>query len=70
MASLQEYCKKLSDEQLIEAINDYIDSGDPVLMDMALDILGILVERHPSQTDVHAAWRDFQKHYMPKENDL
>lgn len=70
MASIQEYCRKLTDEQLLDVINDYTDSGDPVLLDIALDILNILAERHPPETDAHAAWREFQKHYMPKENDL
>lgn len=69
MASLLEYCKKLSDEQLVDVINEYVDSGDPFLVDTAVKIAELLVERYPSHSDPHAAWERFVRDYMPRENE-
>ena len=67
MATVLEYCRKLSDEQLLDVVDDYIKSGNPILVDTALAILDILEERHPHEFDAQAAWRRFQEQYMPKE---
>ena len=70
MATILEYCKKLSDDQLLDIVYEYAGSGDPVLVNTAVEILKIVAERNPMKVDVEAAWRSFQEHYMPKENDL
>ena len=67
MSSIQEYCKKLSDDQIMAVINQYLDSNDSFLTKVALDLLQILVDRHPIQKDVHAAWEEFVKYYMPED---
>ena len=70
MATILEYCKKLSDDQLLDIVDEYAGSGNPVLVNTAVEILKIVAERNPTKVDVEAAWRSFQEHYMPKENDL
>mgnify|MGYP003299846515 CR=1 FL=1 len=70
MATILEYCKKLSDDQLLDIVDEYAASGDPVMMDTAVEILKIVAERNPTKFDVQAAWSSFQEHYMPKENGL
>jgi len=46
MASLQEYCRKLTDEQLLDALREYESSDDPVFTLSAQQIREILLERY------------------------
>lgn len=69
MASLLEYCKKLSNEQLVAVIDEYVDSGDPFLIDTAVEIAKLLAERFPSHSDPRAAWERFVRDYMPREDE-
>ena len=70
MATIPEYCKKLSDDQLLDIVDEYAASGNPILVNTAVEILKIVAERSPIKADVEAVWRSLQEHYMPKENDL
>lgn len=70
MATILEYCKKLSDDQLLDIVDEYAASGNPILVNTAVEILKIVAERSPIKADVEAAWRSLQEHYIPKENDL
>ena len=72
MASLQEYCRMLSTEQLESILQEYFNDSNAYPEAVVLTILEILTERNPHKCDTEAAWQDFLKYYAPwnEENDL
>lgn len=64
MSSLQEYCKKLSTEQLEALLREYCEGSGDLSVDMALTICSVLAEREPQLPDAREAFRCFCRNYL------
>ena len=64
MSSLQEYCKKLSTEQLEALLREYCEGSGDLSVDVALTICSVLAERDPQLPDAREAVRCFCRNYL------
>lgn len=64
MSSLQEYCKKLSAEQLEALLREYCEGSGDLSVDVALTICSVLAERDPQLPDAREAFRCFCRNYL------
>ena len=64
MSSLQEYCKKLSTEQLEALLREYCEGSGDLSVDVALTIYSVLAERDPQLPDAREAFRCFCRNYL------
>ena len=67
MATVREYCNKLSTSQLEALLREDCAGRGNLSMEAILIICDILVERNPSKTPVREKFLEFCKYYLNDE---
>ena len=64
MASLREYCDKMSTSQLKALLQEEYSGNGSLPVEAILDICSILADRDPSKPSVEDLLRQMCKHYL------
>ena len=72
MSTIQEYCKKLSSDQLEQALQEHLTSDNPFSKALVAEILSILSQRAMHETEAQNVLRRFYGSNDPPDikNDL
>lgn len=65
MASLREYCEKMSDTQLQALLREECEGRGSLPVMAVLDICDILTQRHPELPSVQDTLRNLCRAYLP-----
>lgn len=64
MATVQQYLRKMSTEQLEALLREYCERSGDLSVDVALTICSVLAERDPQLPDARDAFRCFCRNYL------